>query len=1149
MSYSGFSMKKVFEITSLLAAAVLITGCANFLKGADTKAEIEKSIDYANSPYISVSIGSEYEETKTIIPAAGEYTKDYKKGDSFNISFTPKDEYKFLEWMCAPEGAVEFEDKTEKSTAAIIKLASGSLKIFPKNALYPDISSFYPPMEQAGFPQDTTIEIKFNKTVDLDYFKDFNHIAITSDEISLVKYFQAPVIVNETTLEIRTLKDKNIIPLDSEITSQDVTVEIDLSELTDNVSGENLGFREKNQTFVYKINPSKDKDAPKIVTPLTAQKALPAVWLEKRSAENIPLESFETYSKKDDLETVFEQHHVGAKIRLYTQFKDEGSGVKEFRIKEKQIMTSTGNAVSDIINKVTVYSVEDMKTNPLFKYDAQSNVFTYSEDYEFKSVDDGVIQLNIEVEDYAGNVAVIAGDSVPLEVIRDTVVIDPEITRTSNVLNSGDEEEVEVLVSGGDDYSDCKYFQFQKIFYKYQSDLSSFENNFYFDKVMYLLYTSNDGNTWTEVSPNNIKSGMICYDGEEINKDEYRYPAALGKVSRNTNENFYLKAVIIDSAGNSFEKISSIQKKTDIIHVEKKSNQLTLVFEDKPLASYIVLVKKDSSDSENSEYYILMKFDSSFPYNSPYHEQTYSFVTLPEAFINNGTTKYSLFLLPIEYKMPPSSSFPCAKVADATATPLGVLGDIVYPGIRKFYFSSDNFNSSKEIDKIQLYGTLGDVFVFDSEHASGVTIPDDAVPSADEIIINELPVVPNSGIHQAVLSYADTFTENPDYTYFIREYSSSDENASCSVVYTTKEIEATYEGSNSLYYEVVASDGKGNEKKSERKEFTFTGDITPPVISYNRSDFSTYTNMTGKSSNYGYIITSKDLNTLWKKAEDDDVSFLLSVESTRNVEDNIEKFSFVPAVLNNDKTCGLKFDSYDQNKFYTKLTDSTGNYKIYQCIFTRNYVSDFYKFSISGNDLTLTVPDGYSMGNSLGYYYYPGSIVFSAENIKNGLSAEQNGNEKTTELTIGLNTALASDDNTFIKLDSRVYVLEYKKNSTYYTKLGYFPYVTYFCPYYEKNKDSVKCNLKNVIKGEMGLSIMCDQVAFAHTLYSTYNYGSDKESKDYAQWETRGYEAGDPVVCESSFSYEIPDVEKGYWYTTIVHFADGTVYQTEPVLK
>jgi len=643
---------------------------------------------------------------------------------------------------------------------------------------------------------------------------------------------------------------------------------------------------------------------------------------------------------------------------------------------------------------------------------------------------------------------------------------------------------------------------------------------------------------------------MICYDGEDIGNSNFRYPAALGKVSRNTNENFYLKAVIIDSAGNSFEKISVIQKKTDIIHVEKKSNQLNLVFEDKPLASYIVLAKKDSSESENPEYYVLLKLPSSISINRPYHEQAYSFVTLPEAFINNGTTKYSLFLLPIEYKMPASSSFPCAKVADATATPLGGLGDIVYPGKRKFYFSSDNFNSSKEINKIQLYGSLGDVFEFDSENASGVTIPDDAVPSADEIIIKELPVVPNSGIHQAVLSYADTFTENPDYTYFIREYSSSDENASCSVVYTTKEIEATYEGSNSLYYEVVASDGKGNEKASARKEFKFEGDITLPDISYNRSGYSTYTNLTGNTRKYGYVVTSKDLNTLWT-AEGDikNVSFLMSVESSRNVEDNIEKFSFIPAVLNQDKTCGLKFDSYDQNQFYTKLTDATGNYKIHKCLFTRKYVSDFYEYSISGDNLTLIVPDGYKMEKSLGYDYYPGSVVFSAVNLKNGLSAEQNGKEKRTELTIVLNTALASDDNTFIKLDSRVYVLEYKNNSTYYTKLGYFPYVTYFCPYYEKNKASVKCNLKNVIKGEMGLSIMCDQVAFAHTLYSTVNYGSSIENKDYAVWETRGYEAGDPVVCESSFSYEIPEVKTGYWYTTIVHFADGKVYQTEPVLK
>ena len=106
---------------------------------------------------------------------------------------------------------------------------------------------------------------------------------------------------------------------------------------------------------------------------------------------------------------------------------------------------------------------------------------------------------------------------------------------------------------------------------------------------------------------------------------------------------------------------------------------------------------------------------------------------------------------------------------------------------------------------------------------------------------------------------------------------------------------------------------------------------------------------------------------------------------------------------------------------------------------------------------------------------------------------------------------------------------------------GFFDVKYVYTPYY-LGTPSITCRKKNVIEGGNGVQIFCDQPIFAHTMYYPKKLTEGKTEKDIAMWETKGVEIS--VKFESSdFTYgseNYKEIPAGYYYTTVVHFADGT---------
>ena len=103
----------------------------------------------------------------------------------------------------------------------------------------------------------------------------------------------------------------------------------------------------------------------------------------------------------------------------------------------------------------------------------------------------------------------------------------------------------------------------------------------------------------------------------------------------------------------------------------------------------------------------------------------------------------------------------------------------------------------------------------------------------------------------------------------------------------------------------------------------------------------------------------------------------------------------------------------------------------------------------------------------------------------------------------------------------------------------------YYYPPYIKARDTgnpMVCDLKDLYIGQAGVNILADQPCFVHTMYCPNKLENTPEA-----WLNGGIETG-LVIKQKSFTYSydnLSGVPDGYYYTTIVHFADGTMLMTD----
>lgn len=328
-------------------------------------------------------------ENGTISPVGDQ---KYNIGESFTLKFEPNEYYSFNGWTALDgdgkdisTSMLEFSDRTSMSTKVTVlgKISGGS--ITPKSVKLPSVTKIIPTYDAAGKEQDSDIVITFNTPVKAaDFDKTFNNINITAGGLNLLSsdncYFELPRLSSDgKQLLIRTVKTKRIIPSESTMTYQNVSVKLNLANLTD---AANVPFG-NDFSYEYKVNRNVDS----VIPELKDFKVFKTKNADGTYSDELTLSDIETWT-----ENQFKQNHLKDKIYVYIKARDEGDGIYRARIKEEQLYYSMGEAS----NYKTDYKIVNSDFRELDDYCYE----TYFE-YTLTPTYDGIEKVDISFFDYA----------------------------------------------------------------------------------------------------------------------------------------------------------------------------------------------------------------------------------------------------------------------------------------------------------------------------------------------------------------------------------------------------------------------------------------------------------------------------------------------------------------------------------------------------------------------------------------------------------------------------------------------------------------------------------------------------------------------------------------------------------------------------
>lgn len=362
----------------------LFTSCKSFLDGNTFLAELEKSMLYANAPYVDVTFTSKGTETATLIPAPGTYSDKYKASDTIQLQFEPQTGFFFSGWTVEPEDSVIFEDLTNSKTTVIIVSTAEPITITANTSQRPSIVSAFPSDPSVGVYRDRTIVVRFNKEMDSGsiywtyselkekgvdpknafkvdenqpaekalyyaYWDGSNVSSYTYKNIEIKKYADTSVNLlqyygipkfdesNARILRIPTkvLKqgEETIIMAPPSVTEILVTLKKDFfcKILSSEVS------LSADKEWTYYTNGNTDNDPPVFITAEGEEKF--RVSFTDNSKNNLT-EDLNTLSTATDKQTFLGNYSKNRKLCIKGSFSDEGSGPNSLEWKLTEISSS-----------------------------------------------------------------------------------------------------------------------------------------------------------------------------------------------------------------------------------------------------------------------------------------------------------------------------------------------------------------------------------------------------------------------------------------------------------------------------------------------------------------------------------------------------------------------------------------------------------------------------------------------------------------------------------------------------------------------------------------------------------------------------------------------------------------------------------------
>ena len=510
--------------------------------------------------------------------------KDCTVGYTIDIQFTlKKQDYKFVKFIpvisngttetsadCVIFENEEYDDQAGiyKASVKVTKALNDKEKIIirPECLLVPRITSVYPLKDNTSYPQDTSIKIYFNKAIKLSDFADQNgflkNIIITTGSQDLLDtqdgktpYYKSPYLEDEGKTLVIPFVSGNYLISDNQ--SKDIQVTLQLEGLKDAVEGENVLFAQDEYSFAYKINGEKDSTPPVLKTLNIARTQQDAM----NGTNLISVEEFSHYAAKanynDDSTKVaanIQNHHVN-KVWVYFEAEDSQSGAEYLEIKEQLIRDTAGQPKQgSVIDKTTNAS------NCIYNL-TETNSFSGCFEYDFRTLEDGVVNLTFKLFDYAGKSV-----NKSVDFVKDTLC-DLKVTFGHSDIKYLDdaEDKNNILYNVVIKLDDTKKIYVKDLDGNEYSDtfLTSNEMDFSGTVSVTSICYGPDEKNMTLIDLQNQDYCVTVDGGNNQFKKEYHVPVYVDPHKKST-----IKADIIDTADNTNTRSFEIQPVSDVLSYE-----------------------------------------------------------------------------------------------------------------------------------------------------------------------------------------------------------------------------------------------------------------------------------------------------------------------------------------------------------------------------------------------------------------------------------------------------------------------------------------------------------------------------------------------------------------------------------------------------
>lgn len=1122
-------------------------------------------------------------------------TNKYNIGDEVKIKFEPKTGISFKGWSILDgDGNVIKEDiikvqdiNAVETTLTIMKDVKG-ISITPKNVLIPTYIALLPVDSSTGnvSSQDTDIVIKFNTPIELSDFYDktndtFVNIVISSNNTNLIsgstatdrfKYYERPKIsADKKTLTIAT--NKNNLQMPRAEKGQPATMKKDV---TVTLKTTNVYAKEVKMNFTSDISWTYTID--NTVDSLDPQIESIKVYKDPQLKQELSSSVFTDDWTIDDI-----KRNYVSKIYVKIKGYDKDSGVKSLRVIER--LWRDTNAIDKTATS------EDSKPS-YFTTDINNEAITILGDgfYEaiipvtFSNTPDGIVQIRFALSDYADN----ASKEVTYYVLKDTTLEQLDICPPEERHSPG-----EYIYSNiNDNLKNTKIVKFRRIDNDFIRECDG--NNDFVKIKIETLKEKNKPYIGLD-SEIIIQKVLWGYKNDESVMSEVYYDKDLSCYcfTRNRYQTTYIKYYAIDAAGNIQTLLRVIPKTPVITGIEEKTPYIQLKF---------TKTSPETTKEINTNdfgYYTLFKNESiSDSYLIPFGEAVYDYGDNTYNNRRKGFQDYT-GLNPFTYN-------PCEKGdgQNIYKIPAGCNSDD-FKDFRPEGNYYVYFIPFAKYNERTYFGAISEPVVlnvkYDTELNRNIC---NLAETSEEPKSSDLPKdfeiiseegAKNSGIYKITVNYPETFVKNESLSYYIKVRwglkSGYTQNTyrygSNTFELPTQSTTASYK----YYVTIVARSSNGKELESTQKELVCTRDNIPPTMKEQNDHFSTLNGhklLKTYASNPKYCYPL-DVNVTSLK---DDYSNLGMYRNTNNKMEI--KYCLIPFEANQDSPTAFTIDDllnkekmtveydYDQDMLFLPYKNYIAPGLYTMCMEYEDLNSNtgitYYKVSTLGpygedkmvisyikdgeNDAVKSEISNSTTGADRHFIEYISNNngVFSwipiyekdAQGKTKGYSYARGEGGQAKSSSFNLKFADIGDGNFFIKA-----------YGNYYNKvdpnLHHFP-TQYILPEYLKNPSNYSCKIKSYVNTDSGnheMIIFSDvgSPTLVRTVYSNINLNNiSTMDKDEQIWSIYGIEVTTSLKQDTgSFNYSVPvdssEIPSGYWYTTLIHHANGDIIMTPPKQK